>query len=149
MRRPCFDGHINTAHLYVHRPVDRVRDVASIRPRKFMRPFYALVLPIGPIQILAEQRQREYVRQLFLDHVVFVIAVQIGERDIIEASVGPVDVICEVVDREGVRPAEVVGDDRSTRAAVHPEAPDVGIVAPVRVEDEAAERVNDKGAGLL
>ena len=114
-----------------------------------MRPLHALVLPIRPIQILAEQRQREYVRQLFLDHVMLIATIQIGESDVIQSCVGPVDVVGEIVDRERVWPAEVVSDDRSPRAPVHSEAPDVGVVAPVRVEDEAAERVNHEGARLL
>ena len=114
-----------------------------------MRPLHALVLPIRPIQILAEQRQREYVRQLFLDHVMLIATVQIGESDVIQSCVGPVDVVGEIIDRERVWPTEVVGDYRSPCTAVHSETPDVCIVAPVRVEDEAAERVNDQGAGLL
>ena len=129
--------------------MDHARDVAVARAAELVRALHALVLPVGPVDVLLEERQREDVRQPALDHVVPVGAGERRDGDVVEPRVRPEEQVGDVVDRERVRPADVVVDDRPPLAAVHADAADVRVVAPVGVEEPAAVRVDGDRARLL
>ena len=83
-------------------------DIVPMDPRELMSPLDTFVLPISPVQILPKQRQGKYMGQLLLNHVVFVLAIQISQRDIVESSIGPVDVVSEVVNGQRIWPTKMV-----------------------------------------
>ena len=123
-------------HLNRHRSVDRVREVASVAASELVRTLDALVLPVGPVDVVFKHRDREDVRQLVADDVAHVRSVEVSDRD--------------VVDRQRVRPAEEIAtNDARVQRAVHAEPADVRVVTPVCVEEETAERVDSDGARLL
>ena len=93
-----------------------------------------LGLPVGPVQEVVEERQREGVGQRADDDLASVGPVELAAVDEAELGVGPVDARLVVVEGEAVGPVDVVpDDDRATLGSpVHPRTLDLGNLTPVR-----------------
>ena len=51
--------------------------------------------------------------------------------DVVEVRVTPPDAVCDVVDSQSVRPAQLPGDHLGSGRPVHADPPDVRLAAPV------------------
>lgn len=60
--------------------------------------------------------------------------------NVAEVGVGPVEMVVGVVDGDAVGPLDLGGDDRCFVGAVHPNASNKGLVAPVRPVDKSEKR---------
>lgn len=114
--------------------VDVVRSVGGVAQylqasaRELLRPADGLQIPVGPVDEVVEHGDGEDVwhgdaRQ---DDPAMV-TLEVGESDVVEVSVRPENTIGEVVDRQSVRPRDIVlpRQDSSEIAAVHSHLTDV------------------------
>uniref|UniRef100_A0A2M4D189 Secreted protein n=1 Tax=Anopheles darlingi TaxID=43151 RepID=A0A2M4D189_ANODA len=147
------------ANVDIVRTVRRVPDHRVVRPGELVRPQDRLQVPVGPVQAVVEDGERKHVRYARTgQHDVPVATLQIGERDVIEMRIRPVDPIGEVVDRQCVRPGDVVlpREDAGKVGPIHAHLGDVRLQVPggevqvpdARVYDDRA-RIHDAAAQRL
>lgn len=58
-------------------------------------------------------------------------AVQTGKFDVVLSGIGPVDAIIDEVQGQPIGPGDLLLHDDASVATVHPDSPDVRVVAPV------------------
>ena len=87
-------------HLDAHRLVNGVGDVASRAAGPPVGPLDALVLPVGPVDVVLERRDAEDVRKVEIsEQVADAGGIEIGYSDVVELRVGPDYLVSHVVDR--------------------------------------------------
>lgn len=69
-------------------------------------------------------------------------AVVVAEVDVVDFGVGKVDAFVGQVERQSVGPVDFAGDDRRAVGAVHVDALDARVVAPVRPEQHLLNKHN-------
>ena len=110
---------VGVHHLHVHGAVYERADVGSLQSVELVSALDRLVLPIRPVDVLLEDTQREDVEEGVANDVAHVATVEVGEGNVIETCVSPDDALCDVIEREGVRPTEMLTYDRLHLTSVH------------------------------
>ena len=117
--------------MHVHRKIETVlKDLRILAPQT--RLVYRLRLPIGPIDGVLEETQRERMRNARRDDDAPIRAVHANRFHAMELGVDPVETTFDVVDGETVRPKNGLIDEGLLRLAVHRRAIDSGMGTPVR-----------------
>lgn len=136
-------------HVHIVRPVRSIAQHLEVFARKLVRPHQSLRVPIGPEEPVVEHRQRKDMRHASTtEHCASVASIEVGVVDVIEMSVGPIELVTKVIDRQRIRPHQLrlVRDDARKVAAVHAHPPNEGVMAPVGEEDQTQARVQHNGS---
>lgn len=139
-------------HVYRQRLGYDVGHNRLIDSLELVRRQHSIQLPIGPVHRVLEERQRVRVEQVVRrgeDLEPLGAVVQTGV-DKVELAVGKVDALGGDVEGQAVRPVDLGVDDGQARGAVHADALDTGILAPVGPEEPAGTgaRVEAHATGL-
>lgn len=109
-------------------PMGGIAQHPQVRAGEFLRPANSLQVPVGPVNKVVEYSDGEHMRHRGArqDNSP-IVAVEIGEGDVIQMGVGPEDTIGEVIDRQCVRPGDVVlpRQNLSEVATVHAHLADI------------------------
>ena len=139
-------------NVEVVRPVRRVAQHRVVGARPLVRPADGLQIPIRPEDEIVKNGDGENVgnAQRVLDDVFAILAVQIGEGDVIEMSIRPEELVRHVVDGEGVGPGQslFVGDDASEIASIHAQSADVSLQMPRSEEQVTSTWMDDDGSRI-
>lgn len=110
------------------RPMGGVAQQSQMRTRELVRPADGLQVPVGPVDEVVEYSDSEDMRHGSAgQNDPSIVTLEVGEGDVVEVSVRPENTVGEVVDRQSVRPGDVVlpRQDSSEVAAVHTHLTDV------------------------
>lgn len=110
----------------------------TIATSELVRPIDAATLPVGPVQIIAQQSETEQMRQIVGDDLAPIGTVHIGHLDFIGLRVAPIDLLALVVQGDAVWPKDILGNKQHALATVEIAALDLGpLLAPIGPEHPA------------
>lgn len=143
-------------HVNIIRSMRRVAEDLVVLAGELVGPHDGLEVPVGPVEVVVHDAQSKDMWSLIgLQNNMLVFSVEVGVGHVVQVSVGPPDLVGEVVNGQGVGPSQLVvvnrGNDsaESSIVSVHAKSANVSLEMPGSEENVSNSRMNRNGSGVL